>query len=483
MFAEYYYGTLSRLAHANGLELLVEPYGTGNAKPFNPIDTDLVISQLNPSDPVAAEFWTRPLSWGWPEVPGIVASARRGGRQTVYAEGFTCVPGYAWKDDQSTLKVIGDRAFCLGINAFMLHAGAQNPWVGVVPGMTFGMWGTEWTPGQTWWKDGGKALFGYFTRCQTLLRKGVFVDDHTSTTPSLHTDDARVHWIHRREADTDFYFVANTADQAVIPAFSFTLQGRVPEIWNPQTAEIHDADAWLAIDGKTLILQKLEPRESLFIVFRRQAGGAGPGLNAEPMSKESVRELTGPWDVSFPEGWGAPASVTLDRLVSWTESDDEGIRYFSGTATYSTTFTLGKPDRNGRYLLDLGNVKNLAVVRVNGQPAGTLWTPPFRTDITNLVHKGQNTLEIEVTNLWLNRMIRDEFEPEDIQWTEPTRAGRGRQMLQVPDWLANGQPRPSQNRKTVVIYKTVTKDDTLLDSGLLGPVRLHYISQPGTHHQ
>lgn len=473
LFAEYYYGTLSELAHAHGLELLVEPYGTGSAQPFNPIDTDRVISRIDPSDPVAAEFWTQPLTWGWPEVPMVVAAARHGGRQTVWAEGFTCIPGFAWRDDPSGLKAVGDKAFCLGINAFMFHAGAQNPWTGATPGMTFGMWGTQWTPGQTWWKDGAAPLFDYFTRCQALLRRGQFVDDYTTENPSLQASDKRVQWIHRTDTDgTEYWFVTNTADEAVSATLSIALQGRVPEIWDPRTLEMRDAASWALRDGRTLILERLEPRASCFLVFRREAKDAGPGLVDRTPRFERVTAPGGAWTLIFPEGWDAPASVTLDRLVSWTESEDPGMKYFSGTATYSNTFTLDAPDRQACYWLDLGMVRNLAVVRVNGRDAGTLWTPPFRADITDLIRPGENTLEIDVSNLWVNRMIGDEQEPDDIVWSEPGRGGRGQQMREVPEWLQKGWPRPSSGRKTVVIYKSFTQDDPLVESGLLGPVEI-----------
>lgn len=473
LFAEYYYGTLSKLAHENGLELLVEPYGTGRAQPFNPIDTDLLISKLDPADPVAAEFWTQPLTWGWPDVPMVVAAARRSGRQTVYAEGFTCIPGYAWKDDPSGLKIVGDKAFCLGINGFMFHAGAQNPWTQVKPGMTFGQWGTQWTPGQTWWKDGADQLFTYFTRCQALLRRGRFVDDYTSGNPTLLADDSRVQWIHRIDDDgTQYWFVANTADEPVSATLTFSLQGKVPEIWDPKTVEIRDAASWVVRDGKTLILEELEPRGSRFIVFRKATGEAGPGLEDHSPKFDAVASVGGPWTVTFPEGWGAPAAITMDKLTSWSDSEDKGVRYFSGTATYTTTFTIDPVDRKSSYRIDLGKVRNLAVVRVNGRDAGTLWTPPFRADITRLLHEGQNTLEVEVSNLWVNRLIGDEFEPDDIEWSAAGRGGRGQQMLKVPEWLEKGLPRPSTGRKTVVIYKAFTKEDPLVESGLIGPVEI-----------
>ena len=129
-------------------------------------------------------------------------------------------------------------------------------------------------------------------------------------------------------------------------------------------------------------------------------------------------------------------------------------------------------DAGSRYVLDLGDVKNLAVVRVNGTALPTLWRTPFRVDVTGLLRKGENVLEIDVTNLWLNRLAGDEREPDDIRWAEPTRMGGGSFMLEVPEWLRSGSARPSQGRKAVVSYKVIRKDTPLLPSGLIGPTVL-----------
>ena len=196
LFAEHYYGYMSQLAHEHGLQLLVQPYGTGGGSGrFNPINTDKICRQLAADDPISAEFWTNPTNWGWNDVPRVVDATRRAAR----------------------LKAIADSAFCRGINKLMLHAGAHNPWVNAKPGMSFGMWGTQWTPGQTWWKDGAKPLFSYFARCQALLQRGVYVDDFKSRDASLTTDAHSIHWIHRRDGETDIYFVANTKDSTLMP--------------------------------------------------------------------------------------------------------------------------------------------------------------------------------------------------------------------------------------------------------------------------
>ena len=160
--------------------------------------------------------------------------------------------------------------------------------------------------------------------------------------------------------------------------------------------------------------------------------------------------------------------------MPWNECADADIKYFSGTAIYSQQLKLKKMNRQDRYVLDLGEVKNLAVVRVNGKVCGTLWHPPFTIDITDALHKGKNLLEIEVTNLWVNRMVGDEQEPDDVEWSEPFRFGAsavGRFMKEVPEWLRKGEPRPTR-RKAVVSFKYFDRDTPLLRSGMMGPVVL-----------
>lgn len=479
LFAENYYGWLSRLVHQHqGLRLLVQPYGTGASKPFNPIHTEKIVSRLAMDDPICAEFWTKPETWGWPEVPRVVSAARKAGHEIVYAEGFTCWPLHAWKDDPDDLKTVADRAFCLGINALMLHAGAQNPWPGVKPGMTFGIWGTQWTPGQTWWQSGGaKELFSYFTHCQALLQRGKFVDDYRSKQRSLQVDFEGIQWIHRQEEDTDIFFIANSADSAVVATVTINLEGRVPEIWNPEKVSIEEAKAWTSSDGKTRIALNLTAREALFVVLRRPSDTTGPGLIlSEPEIMETIR-VTIPWKVCFPEGWGAPTQIILDKLMPWNESVYKGVKYFSGTARYYNKLHLKKIDHSSRYILDLGTVKNLAVVSVNGHTCGNLWRPPFRVDITDALCKGDNLLEIDVTNLWVNRFIGDEQEEDDVEWSEPLRFEHapgaptaGRYMKSVPEWLNKGLPRPSKERRAVISFKFFEKNSELLPSGLLGPV-------------
>ena len=472
LFAENYYGYMSQLAHEHGLKLLVQPYGTGSAQPFNPINTTKIARQLAADDPISAEFWAQPTSWGWKDIPRVVNAARQVGHEVVYAEGFTCWPLQAWKDDPARLKAVADSAFCMGINRLMLHAAAHNPWVNARPGMTFGYWGTWWTPGQTWWKDGAKPLFTYFARCQALLQRGTFIDDYKTQKPSLTADDKGIHWIHRREGETDIYFIANSKDFTCSPTISIEGTGRLPEIWDPETGQTHTAQVYTMADGKTKVKLNLTTRRALFLVFKT------PTAVTHSVDEDFMHlvadtiPVSGEWTVRFDEGRGK--TVTWTSLMPWNECADPDIKYFSGTASYSLQLRLKKLDSHYHYVLHLGEVKNLAVVRVNGTLCGTLWHPPFTIDITDALHKGANKLEIDVTNLWVNRMVGDEYEPDDVEWSEPFRFGAsavGRFMKEVPEWLSKGLPRPTR-RKAVVSFKYFEKGTPLLRSGMMGPVVL-----------
>jgi hypothetical protein len=186
----------------------------------------------------------------------------------------------------------------------------------------------------------------------------------------------------------------------------------------------------------------------------------------EPMIIDS------PWGLFFPAGWRAPERVTLPKLISWTQLPEGEARYFSGTATYHNIIRL--PDdwlAPGKSVwLDLGVVKNLAEVEINGQELGTLWKSPFRVNITPALRSGANRLEIRVTNLWVNRLIGDEQFPADCEW-EPDR-DNSRHLKAWPTWLLQDTPRLSEQRLTFSTWGFYEKDDPLLPSGLLGPVTL-----------
>ena len=171
LFADNYYLFMDELARRTpGMNLLVQPYGTGHGALFNTQTSSGGESLLS------AEFWTRP-NWGWDSIYQVTSAAHTLGKPLVYGEGFTTWPLSPWQDDPCSLKPIGDLAFARGVNKLMLHAAAQNPWPQVKPGMTFGKWGSHFSPGQTWWYNAGPEWIATLSRSQALLQRGQFVGD------------------------------------------------------------------------------------------------------------------------------------------------------------------------------------------------------------------------------------------------------------------------------------------------------------------
>jgi len=179
-------------------------------------------------------------------------------------------------------------------------------------------------------------------------------------------------------------------------------------------------------------------------------------------------EVAGPWQVGFPPNLGAPPEVTLPELISLHKHSEPGVKYFSGTATYSKQITLspGAPSGERRLFLDLGWVHAVAQVRLNDKDLGLLWKPPFRVDITGAAVRGDNKLEVLVTNQWVNRLIGDEQLPPEYEY------GPDGAIKAIPQWFTEGKPKPPSARVTFATWKHYSKDSPLLVSGLVGPVRL-----------
>jgi hypothetical protein len=179
-------------------------------------------------------------------------------------------------------------------------------------------------------------------------------------------------------------------------------------------------------------------------------------------------EISGPWQVSFPPNFGAPPEVTLPELISLHRHSDPGVKYFSGTATYSKQLSLspGAAAGDRRLFVDLGWVHVMAQVRLNGKDLGLLWKPPYRVDITSAARHGDNKLEVLVTNQWVNRLIGDEQLPPENEY------GSDGAIKVIPEWFLEGKPKPPGARTTFATWKHYSKDSPLLVSGLVGPVRL-----------
>ncbi len=322
---------------------------------------------------------------------------------------------------------------------------------------------------------------------------------------------AKVTYIHRTMDGADLYFVASPQEKAQQLECTFRVSGRRPEFWHPDTGRIEMAPVYVEKDGRTTVPVRLDPVGSVFVVFRKAAEGdhvvavkrtggqdsgtaelsmqkggklainafepgtfeiamaSGKSLKAEVREVPKPVELGGSWELSFPPNWGAPEKVTLEKLISWTEHPDKGVKYFSGTGTYRKTFDCQVPGANCRVFLDLGELKNLAEVKLNGKDLGILWKPPYRVEVTGLLKATGNELEIKVTNLWPNRMIGDEQLPEDREWGKKSPWNGG--LTKVPQWVVEEKPSPT-GRFTFATYHHWGKEDQPLPSGLLGPVCL-----------
>ena len=284
-------------------------------------------------------------------------------------------------------------------------------------------------------------------------------------------------WIHRRISDADIYFVSNQEPDERIADCTFSVEGRIPELWDAATGEIRDARTFSSEGGLTKLPIKFEPRGSVFVVFRKPGHGVTDGNNWDEF--KPVQEIDGAWTAQFDPCWGGPGLVTFETLTDWTKRGEAGIRYYSGTAVYEKEFESPKTKKAERLFLDLGEIKNLAEVRLNGESLGIAWKPPYRVEATRALRPGKNKLEVRVTNLWPNRLIGDEQQPDDCVWDEEQfwdqgvpRQSVGRPLKEIPAWLTEGKPRPSAGRYTFTSWKFYNKDSPLLESGLLGPVKL-----------
>ena len=301
--------------------------------------------------------------------------------------------------------------------------------------------------------------------------------------PDFQAGAANMMWIHRRIGSAEIYFVSNQEGTERIVDCGFRVAGQQPELWDAATGQIHDARVFTSENGLTKLPIKFDPSGSVFVVFRKPASAAAGGKNWDEFAP--AQEIGGAWTVRFDPRWGGPGLVNFATLTDWTKRDEPGIRYYSGSAVYQKEFDWMK--RDGRLFLDLGMVKNLAGVRLNGKELGVVWKPPFRVEVTEALVSGKNQLEVRVTNLWPNRLIGDEQEPDDCVWspeevwpgigaTPDEKVAIGRPLKEIPQWLIAGQPRPSAGRFTFVTWNFYKKDSPLLESGLLGPVQVLRIS-------
>ncbi len=275
-------------------------------------------------------------------------------------------------------------------------------------------------------------------------------------------------WLHRRTGDADLYFVANTRPEPLERECVFRITGKTAELWDPETGEIHPLPHTPQADGRTRANLRFGPAQSWFVVFRDQPS-ARPAPRTGPFTEwKPVQPIDATWSLTFDPDWGTKETLALHSLASWTEHADPLVRYYSGTASYRTTFELADAALAGGAVplrLDLGQVEVIARVTVNGKDCGIAWKPPYRVDISNALRPGSNTLEIEVANTWNNRLIGDEYLPLDSKWKNPET------LLEWPEWFKQGQRAPG-GRFTFTTNRHYKKSSPLQPAGLLGPVSI-----------
>ncbi len=306
------------------------------------------------------------------------------------------------------------------------------------------LWGGTPATSQQKRKVGKGRVYAGMSANEVLAALGV-ARDWEYTKPGA---DTTLMFVHRKLDGGDVYFVDNRVDRAENVDVTFRVDGKTPELWDAATGETQPVSYHIA-DGRTTVPLHLDPYGTTFVVFREPATQASLQL---PAPKETViasldEALNRDWSVKFQQGNGVPPTVGFDHLVFWADlpqpAANEGVKFYSGTATYSKAIEVPADDLiPGAHLwLDLGDVRELADVNINGIDLGILWKTPFKVDVTNALKTGTNQLEIRVTNLWVNRMIGDQ-QP----WALKKYA------------FADFSP-----------YKA---DSPLLPSGLLGPVHL-----------
>lgn len=330
------------------------------------------------------------------------------------------------------------------------------------------MWGSRTIPGNVEKRAYGKGAIywggqlsenmeelypNYEATAEILKSLGV--------TEDFQSDEA-VRYHHKRLVNADIYFVSNKTGQPVKSYCTFRVGGAVAELWDPLTGETRALPEFIESNGKTTIPMQFDAYQSYFVVFDRTSGETQPKdkIGKNFATTETIQQLSGPWTVSFDPRWGGPEAIIFNKLDDWSERQEEGIKYYSGIATCQQKFESAKLQNGDRYFLNLGEVKNIARVRLNGKDLGVVWTAPWRIDISGIVKEGENNLEIEVANLWVNRLIGDEKLPDD-----------GIKNGSWPDWILEGKPRTS-GRLTFSSYRFYKADSPLSKSGLLGPVTI-----------
>jgi hypothetical protein len=268
------------------------------------------------------------------------------------------------------------------------------------------LWGAS--DGKTFFENTyGKGRVIWGISADEVLRKKNIKPDFSFTGPS------EIDYIHRTAGPGEIYFLRNERDVAVSASCRFRVTGMYPEIWDASTGTISRVADYTKEEGASGFDIGIPAHGSIFVVFTQDIR-KNLSLFTGNRPEAAGAEIAGPWKVNFPPDWGAPPSVVFDRLISWTQSPTPGIKYFSGTGTYQNSFKLDAGAVKKNVILNLGEVRDVAEVYINGKSAGILWKKPFQVDISQFIKTGVNDLKIEIVNLWVNRMTGDMLsDPKD----------------------------------------------------------------------
>jgi hypothetical protein len=290
----------------------------------------------------------------------------------------------------------------------------------------------------------GRVVWGKTVR--TVLQERGIVPDFqvlNMNEPSV------IDFIHRRTETAEIYFIRNTQDTVIAADCLFRVKGKQPEFWEPETGSISYAMDFQMKQEGTLVPVKLGGYGSVFVVFQRRVPGQRAYPEKDQIGRQVLRELKGPWEIRFPFGWGVPGLVRIDQLIDWIDSENDNIRYFSGVAVYHKSFEMtGSIHKKGRLILELGQVKEIAHVYLNGYDLGIQSFYPYQFDVSGIIRTGTNDLVIEVANLMHNQLVGDALRPWNEKRTH-TNITKG--------------PNP---------WTTPWEELPLKSSGLMGPVRL-----------
>lgn len=252
-------------------------------------------------------------------------------------------------------------------------------------------------------------------------------------------------WTHRETEGMEIYFLTNQSGKEISVNPSFRVDGLKPQLWDAVTCEIRALSEYKVADGRTNIPLKMEADRSWFVVFSNASNDFVENVISENSPNYKVAQtLDSSWKIDFENQKIAPEALNTTELVDWSKSEDDLLKYYSGTANYTTTFQYQKSDAKD-VRIDLGKVGVMATVTLNGKNVGTTWMAPYRLNISDVIQEGENTLEVKVVNVWRNRLTGDKTLPEE-------------------------------QRTTSVLVDNITPEEELIASGLMGPVTVQVVN-------